>query len=93
MVRFMSLHFTHTKVSHLPCHPNSLYSQWKEKGASPKQFVPFPPHLLGFSFFCYHFLLSGQILLYPHDNQLAVGLASTEPDAFLLFPLPSNLVF
>lgn len=103
---FLSLHFTDTKVSHLPCHPNSLYSQWKEKGASPKQFVPSPPPpppfcLLGVPFHFYHFLLSGQILLYPYDNQLAMGLANTEPDGcqgFLwditasLLPLPSSLV-
>lgn len=28
----MSFHFTF-KVSHLPCHPNSLYSQWKESSS------------------------------------------------------------
>lgn len=82
---FTSLHFTGTKVSHLACHPNSLYSQWKEKGASPKQFVLFPPHLLGIPFLFYHFLSSGQILLYPHDNQLAMGLANTEPDEAVSF--------
>lgn len=47
----MSLHFPDTKVSHLARHPNSLYSQQKEKRASPKQFVVFPPSFFWASLF------------------------------------------
>lgn len=70
---FLSLHFT-TKVSHLP---HSLYSQWKEKGASPKQLLSFPTLILWASrFFFHHFLLSDQLLLF----QSVMGLANMEPD-------------
>lgn len=95
----MSLHFSDTKVSHLFCYPHFLYSQWKGKGAFPKQLLSFAALIFWASllFFTTFYYLAGFYFFQP-----VMVVANMEPDGcqgFLqviapsLVPLHSNLVW